>query len=201
MVENVVLDVLAYGAPTIHAIGQCPVFRANLDFQGDGYFHARCHALTIDTYDSLVNYWKLGYSPDMDDEKPVSDTLLSRIEQAIAEGCIAQGAEREVDFAQLARTVHTTISAGADFDPVEEGIELTPAQALAYLLDLRADQRLQVMGRLLLQSGQGNTCFLMQHEATIEQLREQLAAIPTLPGVRPRWCVRWSTSPRSTTST
>lgn len=117
----------------------------------------------------------------MTDEKPVSlrDQLTAEL-QGWADTFNHRGDESMSVFSvdRLADQLFDLVTAGADFSQPEEGIERTPAQALAFLLDADQHTRLAQLAGLLDAATRGATCFLMDHQGQIEQLQDELAAIP-----------------------
>lgn len=74
----------------------------------------------------------------------------------------------------LVDAVHAEVGAGADWAPVEEAVEMTPAQALAYLLNLPEWARIERLGRLLEEARRSHVCFVMDHEGAVEMCQALL---------------------------
>lgn len=116
----------------------------------------------------------------MTDEKPVSeparwpDTLKEKITAVLEQWDDRDG----FDVVSARNQIFDLVTAGADFSQPEQGTERTPAQALAFLLDADQHIRLAQLAGLLDAATRGATCHLMDHQGRIQQLQEELAAIP-----------------------
>lgn len=76
--------------------------------------------------------------------------------------------------ADLTDAIHKVVAAGADYEnPRIENTEITPAQGLAYLLDLPEWGRVARLGMLMEQARKGADCFTMDHEG----MREEFMAL------------------------
>lgn len=73
--------------------------------------------------------------------------------------------------ADLTDAIHRVVAAGADFTKPEENTELTPAQGIAYLLDLPEWARVARLGMLLEQARKGSDCFMRGHQDIEQELR------------------------------
>lgn len=71
---------------------------------------------------------------------------------------------------ELVDAMHAEVGAGADWTPRVEGTAMSPAQALAFLLDLPEWSRISRLGQLLDQAELGSICYLADHSGAAEQL-------------------------------
>lgn len=115
----------------------------------------------------------------MTDEKPVSlrDQLRAEL-QGWLEDLDSPEHVSLIRLDGLTDQLFDLVAAGADFTSPEDGTELTPAQALAFLLDADPPTRLTQLAGLLDSARSGATCRLMDHQGRIGQLQEELATIP-----------------------
>jgi hypothetical protein len=110
--------------------------------------------------------------PEPDDAPDVPPlTLRDRITTAV-ENHFVEG--NELSFRSTIETivedVHTVVGAGADWTPRTEGTEMTPAQALAFLLDLPEWSRISRLGQLLDQAEAGADCYLYDHPGKLAEI-------------------------------
>lgn len=78
--------------------------------------------------------------------------------------------------ADLTDAIHKVVAAGGDFTEREEGVELTPAQGIAYLLDLPEWARISRLGMLMEQARDGSNCRMYQHDDLAAELRDVRAS-------------------------
>jgi len=110
---------------------------------------------------------------DQPDIPPLN--LKSRIDNAIERGLTEQGQEHsDVDMIALADVVFAAVAAGADYSERTENTEMTPAQALAWLLDKPEWDRVNRLGILMDQARKASDCFVMDHEGAVEMRQAML---------------------------
>lgn len=111
-----------------------------------------------------------GPEPDAEPEAPPL-TLRDRIHNAVD----LWGADDDLigriggdALEQLVEQLHASVGAGADWSPRVEGAAMTPAQALAYLLDLPEWARIDRLGRLIDQAEKAGRCFIEDHDGAMQ---------------------------------
>ncbi len=95
--------------------------------------------------------------------------LKSRIDNAIDAYAEAHDRGDPIDLFELADRVHAVVGAGADWTPRTEAAAMTPAQALAFILDLPEWSRISRLQQLLDQAEIGSQCFVMDHKGAVEE--------------------------------
>lgn len=94
-------------------------------------------------------------------------TLRARIANALERHVDPSGATESFD--EMVDAIHAEVSAGADYSDRLENTEMRAAQALAYLLDLPEQDRLNRLGQLIDSARNGSRCWEMNHRGQIEQ--------------------------------
>jgi hypothetical protein len=105
-----------------------------------------------------------GPVPDDQPEVPPL-TLKARIANAVDRWVDTNTTDNPADtLDDLIDIVHAEVSAGADYSDRLENTEMSPAQALAYILDLPEWARLNRLRSLLSQASRGTRCQSLMHE-------------------------------------
>lgn len=131
-------------------------------------YHARPASAGFDTWSNPEPNADPGPVPDEPDVPPL--TLRTRLINAL-DNCPELDHIPSEIMEGITDQLHAAVSAGADFGPRDDNAEMTPGQALAYLLDLPEWARIDRLSSLLGQAHAGQMCRTMGHDlATDENL-------------------------------
>lgn len=116
-----------------------------------------------------------GPAPDDAPEVPVL-TLRDRIANVVDKHFVGKFDNDGYDDSEenqrdLVDALHASVGAGADWAPRTEGTVMTPAQALAYLLDLPEWSRLSRLGQLLTEAERAHDCFVYDHAGKLAEIK------------------------------